>query len=154
MGKYNFGEVEAQSFEALPKGTYDAVIYEYEEDTVRDLEDGEEPGKDGAPKNPGADMLKWTFKITEDGFENRRAWMNTVLAGNGLGMLKGLIIASGLYSEEEVNDPDFDFDPDELLGENVRLRLGVSTNPRTKEKNNSVKAVLPANSSGDKNELP
>lgn len=153
MGKYNFGEVEASSFEALPKGTYDAVIYEYEEDTVRELEDGEEAGKDGAPKHPGADMLKWTFKITEDGYENRRCWMNTVLAGGGLGMLKSLVLATGLYTEEQVNDPDFDFDPDELLGEEVRVKLGVSTNPRTKEKNNSVRAVLPKDGT-DKDDLP
>lgn len=148
MPKHNFADVEAQNFEALPKGTYDAVIYEYEEDTVRDLNDGEEAGKDGAPKYPGADMVKWTFKITDEDYENRRCWMNTVLAGGGLGMLKSLVLATGLYTEEQVNDPEFDLDYDELLGEPVRVKLNVSVNPRTKEKNNSVKSVLPLKGSG------
>jgi hypothetical protein len=153
----NFADHEASSgdFEPIPTATYPAVIYEYEEDTVRELDDDEVAGKDGAPKFPGERMIKWTFKLTEEPYEGRYQWTNTVLAGGGLGMLKSLILATGLYTQEEVDDPDFDFDPDTVLGEPVKLKVKKNPKTRHRDANNSVKAVLPADSSDvDSNDLP
>lgn len=138
----NFADVEESDFSPLPRGTYNAVIFECEQTETQN--EGKNPA--------GTPMLKWTFQITDEEYKNRRAWMNTVLAGGGIGMLKALLKATGQFTDEELNADDFDLDPDDVIGAPVGLVITQGTNPNTGEKNHSVKRVVPADASAS--ELP
>ena len=134
-----FADVE-DAFAPLPPGTYDAVVFKGEL---------KEAGENA--KNPGSQYIAWEFNILNDGFEKRKAWMNTSLVPNALPMLKRFLIAVG-YEEEELNVADFEIDIDEVVSRNARLVVVESTNPNTDEKTHSVKRILPA--SAVASELP
>ena len=136
-----FADVE-DTFDVLPAGTYSAVVAEGE---VR------EAGPDA--KHPGAQYIAWTFNIEEEGFKNRKAWLNTSLVPEAKAMLKRFLLATG-FSDEDLNREDFEFDIDDVTGRRVRLVITQGTNPRTKEKNNSVKRVLAPSADEEEDDLP
>ena len=71
-----FADVE-DAFAPLPPGTYDAVVFKGE------LKEAGEQAK-----NPGSQYIAWEFNILNEGFEKRKAWMNTSLKSAGMGIVK------------------------------------------------------------------
>ena len=89
------------TFESLPVGYYQAVVEKCEEMLTKDKTKS---------------MLKWTFSITEpDGFIGRKAFTNTVLVQNSLWVLKRLLIAIGLGTEETL-DVEIEFEIEDVIG--------------------------------------
>jgi hypothetical protein len=126
-----FADVE-DAFAPLPPGTYSAVVFKGEL---------KEAGENA--KNPGSQYIAWEFNILDDGYEKRKAWMNTSLVSNALPMLKRFLLAVG-YDEEELNNPEFGIDIDEVVARECRLVIVESINPNTDEKTHSVKRILPS----------
>lgn len=127
-----FGGVP-DGFEPMPRGVYDAVISDGVETVV---------GPDGKPENVGKPMFKWEFTIQDEEYEGRKAWLNTTVTPRALPILKSFLKAVG-YTEEELEDSNFTLDSDDVVGRNCKIVLTVGVNPKTKEKNNSVRRVLP-----------
>ena len=89
------------TFESLPVGYYQAVVEKCEQ----------KPTKDGTKQ-----MLKWTFSVTEpEEFIGRKAFTNTVLVQNSLWVLKRLLIAIGLGTEESL-DGEIEFEIEDVIG--------------------------------------
>ena len=89
------------TFEPLPQGYYQAVVGKCEEKIAKES------------KNP---MLKWTFDITEpEEFIGRHAYTNTVLTKDSLWVLKRLLMALGLGTEESLSGV-IEFEVEETLG--------------------------------------
>jgi len=126
-----FADVE-DAFAPLPPGNYHAVVFKGEL---------KEAGENA--KNPGSQYIAWEFNILDEGFEKRKAWMNTSLVPNALPMLKRFLLAVG-YEEEELNNTEFGIDIDEVISRECRLVIVESVNPNTDEKTHSVKRILPA----------
>lgn len=145
-----FADVEESSgFDNLPAGTYNAVIYDSE---VR------EAGDDA--KYPGNQYISWELNITEDGYEGRKLWYTTSLATTPkalenrtkvLSMLLGFLKACG-YTDEELNAPDFELDPEDLYGTPVKIVVGIRK--WNGEERNNVKRVMPADADASASDLP
>jgi hypothetical protein len=69
-------------------------------------------------KNPGAQYIKWELTVSEGDFEGRKLFLNTSLLPQALFGLKGLLAATGSWTEEELNQ-DLDFEIADVLGEEV-----------------------------------
>ena len=114
MQGVNFADAEAPSFDALPRGWYPT--------TITDVEEGET--SDGAKKYPKVPYGRVEFTCTDDSeYENRRFWRTYLVHPDFLGALKQLLVASGVYSEAEVNADGFDFDWDELVDAQVDVKV-------------------------------
>jgi len=129
----------AVGFEPMPSGVYMAEVTDVDERTA---------GPDA--KNPGSTYLSVEFTIHDDEYEGRKQWTNVSLTEKALPMLKGFLVGVG-YDESEVNAMT-ELDPDDWEGRQCRIVVSEGRNPKTKEKNNSVKRVLPLD--GDESELP
>jgi hypothetical protein len=93
----------------------------------------------------GTPMINWEFTIisSSDGdtkYENRKVWMNTVIHERSLFNLKGLLRASGTFSNEQL-EGELDFEPEEIVNSTV---IGVIAQ-RTYNGDlvNDVKRTLP-----------
>lgn len=122
----NVDETKTGGFEALPAGIYAAIIEEVE------LTDS----KKGSP------MLKWTFKLTNKEYKNRKMFNYTLLDKDfGVAMLKKTIMCS----EAQVDFDSFDIEQfvkdGEAVGLPIGLKLGIQN--YNGEKRNNVKDVLP-----------
>lgn len=127
-----FGDVP-EGFQPMPNGVYDAIISDGDETVV---------GPDGKKENVGKPMYKWEFTISDEEYEGRKAWLNTTVTEKALPILKSFLKAVG-YTDEELNDENFVLDVDDVIGRSCKLVLVQGVNPKTKEKNNSVRRVLP-----------
>nr|DAL78100.1 MAG TPA: Protein of unknown function (DUF669) [Caudoviricetes sp.] len=113
---FNFSEVEDMSFEALPAGTYHASIFEAEE-------------KEGK-QYP---YLSIQFNILDghdkngNSARNRRVFSNYSYSPKALFSLKGLLVATDIWTTEELNAPGFEFSPSDLIGKVVKITLGTRT---------------------------
>lgn len=128
----NLDEVSEKqgTFEALPKGTYDAI--------VDDVEFGD--------SSKGSPMLTWKFKVDHEEYGKRTFFFYTVLDQEfGKAALKRTLIALDL----EVNMADFDpaefADDGEAIGLPCQLKLGIQKYEG--EKRNNVREVLAASES-------
>lgn len=118
-------EAESLDFEPLPENVYNAVL------------DGEVEAAEG----PNGLYWKWTFKITDEGYEGRKQFVNTSLSEKALWKLKEVFEAFGVSA---------DTDTDDLIGQPVKLMVVqrvIEKGNRKGELGNEVKQVLPA--SGD-----
>lgn len=129
LGK-EFANVE-DNFDVLPAGTYDAVVFS---GTLK------EAGPNA--KHPGKQYVAWEFNITQEGFEKRKAWMNSSLVPEALPMFMRFLKAVG-YDDAELRDPEFELDIQDVCGRPCKLVIVNGTNPATDEPNHSVKRVLP-----------
>ena len=122
------------AFKPMPAGIYEAEVA-----SITRTKSGP-----NSKKYPNTPMLKFEFNITEEPFENRKAWTNVMLVADSLGILKRYLKNLGWSDEElsgELNLPEL---CEEAEGRACRLQLTVGVNPNTKEPNNSVKSVLSA----------
>lgn len=104
--KINFEGVETvRKFEPWEQGVgHDFTIFNIESKTA---------------KSSGNPMLEFEFKHQGS---NRKAWRNYTLTPEALWALKQLLVSLGV-SEEDL-EGEFDFDPKDLLGEDVKLYFG------------------------------
>lgn len=116
--KVNLTGAQEISFDPIPAGTYDAVVFEVE---VRENQ--------GGGKLPtGTQGLNVMFKITQEPYENRRVFNTYWIAPDGYetksnldGMLFGFLKAIGYAMEPG----KLNIEPDELQGLECKVVVGV-----------------------------
>lgn len=115
------------TFEALPKGTYDAV--------VDDVEFGD--------SSKGSPMLTWKFRVDHEEYGKRTFFFYTVLDQEfGKAALKRTILALDLDVNMANFDPAEFADEGEAIGLPCQVKLGIQKYEG--EKRNNVKEVLAA----------
>jgi len=125
----SFADVQETSFEPLPAGKYECSVFEAEM-------------KEAGPnaKHPGSQYIGFTFNVTEEGeYQNRKLWHNVSLVPEARGMLKAFLKV--FYTEDELNDPEFEFEPGDLVGQPCVAVVRTGVNPNTNEPNNSVRRI-------------
>lgn len=138
---FNLNDVSEPSFEVIPKGTYPAIVDEFEYTTSQ------------ASGNP---MLKIVYMLTEGEFAERKLYDYLVLAGEGakfaMPRLKQFLVRVC---------PDVDitsFNPAKFADEGValnrpcQLKVAITTQKAGEykgEKRNQVREVLPAAEAGN-----
>jgi hypothetical protein len=123
-------------FKAAPAGTYACKI------TKCELT---EAGP--SAKNAGAPMLKWEFTVQPPSeYVDRKFFMNTLLVQEGdfggLNRIKEILAATGLYTEEQLAGP-IDFEPDDVIGVDVRCTVRVKPETEQYDEGNDVRRVRP-----------
>ena len=137
---FNLNEVEEQtsSFEVLPKGTYNAIVEEFEFTTSQ---------------SSGSPMIKCVYSIIDGEYADRKIFDYYVLTGEGakyaLPRLKQLI--TRVVPEEDSTS----FNPVKfaeigiIINRQCRITLGIQTQKKGEykgEKRNNVREILAANS--------
>jgi hypothetical protein len=112
-------------FDALPIGSYAAEVEKVEQ-TI---------SKQQKP------MLKFTYNITHDGFEGRKAFGYASLQADALFNLHEFMLASG-YADEEELDNELEFDDQDFLGFQVAVVM-VPYKRDNGEMGTSCDAILP-----------
>lgn len=113
--RLNFVETDEPKeggFEPLPTGKYHCVI--------TDMLETETKGG----KAPGTPMVKCEFTVQSGKYENRKLWDNLVLSDEALWKTKALLYAIG-FTEDEVKAEDFEFEPEEYIGRELDVRVGI-----------------------------
>lgn len=142
--KTDFTGVDSGGFDALPAGQYPVTV------TNGEL-------KESGPnaKNPGAEYVSWELTVDE-GHENagRKFWLITSLLPQALFGLKGLLLATGKWTEEELNaaggfswsiEDDVDDEGNEVIGVvGSQVIAKVIQRVYEGEKTNAVKGVKSA----------
>jgi len=135
----NLKGADAKGFEAIPAGTYDAVVYEAGHVAVKEGTDGSLPAG-----NPG---IKVQFKIDGGEYDNRRVFTNFWLAPKGHekkqvmdNILAAFLVAIG-YDEDEVTGGKLEIDYEDLVGRECRVTVGTQT--YNGSVTNNVKGVRP-----------
>lgn len=98
-------------FDLLPSGKYHCEIVGME---MTETKGGE---------NPGTPMVKVECMILTGKYKNRRVWDNLVLSQKSLWKTKALLMALGL-TKEEIEDDNFEFEPEEYVGQELDVRVG------------------------------
>lgn len=135
---FDLNECEETSFEVLPKGTYDAIVEEFELTTSQ---------------SSGNPMIKLVFNITTGEFADRKIYDFIMLAGEGakysMPRLKQLI----LRACPDINAATFNAatvsESGTMINRQCRITLGIQTQKKGEykgEKRNNVKEILAANS--------
>jgi hypothetical protein len=153
MGLLNLSDADMKGFEAIDAGRYNAEVFEITMDATK--------GGANAKMPANTPMMKIQFKITDEGFENRRVWTQFVIppkdydkvkAQKMKGMIARFFIAMGT-PEETVLGKDFDPDFQDYIG--LPCVCVVGKEPKKDrdtgdviegEYNNPVKGVKPAGS--------
>ena len=96
------------TFEPLPQGYYQAVVEKCEQTVSKEKQ---------------TPMLRWVFNVIEpEEFAGRKAFTNTMLVKSSMWVLKRLLIAIGLGTEESLSVKDeegntiIEFDEEDTLG--------------------------------------
>jgi hypothetical protein len=134
----SFADVE--DYEVIPAGQYHATVFKGDLKTA-----GSEA------KHPGSEYISWEFNIQEPGYEKRKQWMNTSLVPEARSLLKRFLKGVG-YTDEEMNQPDFSIEIEDVCGREVMLQVSVSESEQY-GKQNKVKRVFPVSEAVD-SELP
>jgi hypothetical protein len=124
--KLDFSDV--QDFAAIPKGIYNATVFSIELKKAQ---------------GDGSDYYSWQFAIQDEGFKNRRVWMNTSLKPQALWKLKATLESlDGAPIKGE-----FDFNPTAYFGRPCSISLGTQEYPVGSGKmSNTVEDVFKAGS--------
>ena len=137
---FDLSDVEEQAFEVLPRGTYEAIIEEFEYTTAQ---------------SSGNPMLKIVYTITSGEFAERKIFDYLVLAGEGakysLPRLKQLLIRVCPEVNISTFNPSEFADAGTILNRPCQIRLNITTQKSGEykgEKRNQVREVLSANTSG------
>ena len=137
---FNLNEVEEQasSFEVLPKGTYNAIVEEFEFTTSQ---------------SSGSPMIKCVYSIIDGEYTDRKIFDYYVLTGEGakyaLPRLKQLITRV-VPEEDSANfNPAKFAESGVIINRPCRITLGIQTQKKGEykgEKRNNVREILAANS--------
>jgi hypothetical protein len=121
--RVNFGGNDDDGFQPLPAGDYDAVVF------AGELKEGTE-----------FPYFNWTFKVTEEEFENRQVFLNTSTSPKAVWRLTKMFEAIGYEPETEEGSDDADIDIDEVVGLPCVVRL--TQKEYEGKMRNEVKSVL------------
>lgn len=111
----DFTDVQAPSFEPLPAGWYHVAVTDW--NAVETKNEGKLPA--------GTPGINWEFTVQSGDYENRRVWENHWLHQNTLGFLKSLLAATGNYTEEQLSGPMPGFDPQDVIGAELAVKLSI-----------------------------
>lgn len=135
--RLDFSNVEGQKdFEPIPSGRYLVEVTDYKEGEASEN-----------AKNPGATTISWALAVDGDkhpDYANRYVWENMTIVEASLWRLKAFLSACGFDVDGEV-----DFDPEEVLGSQLVIKVGVQKgrkDPRTGQEydpRNTVRAFYP-----------
>lgn len=136
---FNLNDVEeSSSFEVLPKGTYNAIVEEFEFTTSQ---------------SSGAPMIKCVYSIIDGEYAERKIFDYYVLTGEGakyaLPRLKQLIIRVCPDVPADTFNPAKFADSGVIINRQCRITLGIQTQKKGEykgEKRNNVKEILSAES--------
>lgn len=127
----NLGNVEAMSFEAIPKGRYPAVIEELDYEISK------------SSKKP---MWNVRFSITDGEYVNRKLFMYMSFSDKALPMTKTNIAALGASELlENAFNPKKVAESQMLIGRNVILKVAIEKG-QDDEPRNAVKQLFPMGS--------
>ena len=144
----NLSSAEMKGFEALPGGTYDAVVYDAQMDETK--------GSEGSVLPAGVPVLNVQFKIEGGDYDNRRVFRRFIIAPDKVngkkyehkammdGMIARFFIALG-WSEDEVISAEFEPDLEDLKGKECRItvKYKAADDERGYPASNDVSAVRP-----------
>lgn len=136
---FNLNDVEeSSSFEVLPKGTYNAIVEEFEFTTSQ---------------SSGSPMVKCVYSIIDGEFAERKIFDYYVLTGEGakfaLPRLKQLITRVCPEVDSSTFNPAKFADSGIIINRQCRITLGIQTQKKGEykgEKRNNVKEILAAES--------
>lgn len=137
---FNLNEVEEQpsSFEVLPKGTYNAIVEEFEFTTSQ---------------SSGSPMIKCVYSIIDGEYTDRKIFDYYVLTGEGakyaLPRLKQLITRVVPEEDSTSFNPVKFAESGVIINRQCRITLGIQTQKKGEykgEKRNNVREILAANS--------
>ena len=137
---FNLNEVEEQpsSFEVLPKGTYNAIVEEFEFTTSQ---------------SSGSPMIKCVYSIIDGEYVDRKIFDYYVLTGEGakyaLPRLKQLITRVVPEEDSTSFNPVKFAESGVIINRQCRITLGIQTQKKGEykgEKRNNVREILAANS--------
>ena len=137
---FNLNDVEEQanSFEVLPKGTYNAIVEEFEFTTSQ---------------SSGSPMIKCVYNILDGEFADRKIFDYYVLTGEGakyaLPRLKQLITRVVPEEDSTSFNPAKFAESGIIINRQCRITLGIQTRKKGEykgEKRNNVREILAANS--------
>ena len=137
---FNLNEVEEQpsSFEVLPKGTYNAIVEEFEFTTSQ---------------SSGSPMIKCVYSIIHGEYTDRKIFDYYVLTGEGakyaLPRLKQLITRVVPEEDSTSFNPVKFAESGVIINRQCRITLGIQTQKKGEykgEKRNNVREILAANS--------
>lgn len=138
---FNLNDVEeSTAFEVLPRGTYPAVIEEFEFTHSQ---------------SSGSPMIKAVYSVTEGEYAERKVYDYYVLTGAGakfaLPKLKQLMTRVCPEVDLSTFNPSDFADSGEIIGRMCQLKLSISTQKKGEykgEKRNQVKEIM-AHSEGE-----
>ena len=137
---FNLNEVDEQasSFEVLPKGTYNAIVEEFEFTTSQ---------------SSGSPMIKCVYSIIDGEYADRKIFDYYVLTGEGakyaLPRLKQLITRVVPEEDSTSFNPVKFAESGIIINRQCRITLGIQTQKKGEykgEKRNNVREILAANS--------
>ena len=137
---FNLNEVDEQasSFEVLPKGTYNAIVEEFEFTTSQ---------------SSGSPMIKCVYSIIDGEYTDRKIFDYYVLTGEGakyaLPRLKQLITRVVPEEDSTSFNPVKFAESGVIINRPCRITLGIQTQKKGEykgEKRNNVREILAANS--------
>jgi hypothetical protein len=137
---FNLNEVDEPSFEVLPKGTYQAIVDEFEY-TVS--------------QSSGNPMIKVVYQVTEGEFAERKLFDYLVLAGDGakfaIPRLKQMLIR--ICPEVDISsfNPQKFADEGTILNRACQIKVNITTQKSGEykgEKRNQIREVLSAAEAG------
>ena len=103
-------------FDPVPSGIYICEVVE--------AEDGE-TGENS--KEPGAPKTTWTLSVAEGEFQGRKLFRTTTYSEGGKPFLMELLVATGLYTEEQLRDEGWDGDYEAIIGTQLVADVGQQT---------------------------
>jgi hypothetical protein len=110
----NFVDV-SEGFDILPAGWYPVRIVGHE--TRKTSAD--------AKKYKEVPMINWAFEVTGDFKRGRKLWTNTVVVPELLGQIKGMLRATGEFTDEQLNSSDFVLRPKDYYKMELAAKVRV-----------------------------
>lgn len=133
------------SFDVIPAARYQAKLTDAE---VR------EAGPNA--KHEGSEYINWEFTVSEGDHEGRKLWNNTPWShgscdcndwkSGSLFGLKAILKSSGIWTDEELDSDEFDFEINDVIGSDFTLVVGIKQYQGDDQ--NEVKKVKPAGDVG------
>jgi hypothetical protein len=149
--RVNLSGVEA-GFDVIPAGNY-----------LVGATNGEVRTSGENAKHVGAEYIAWELTIQEGDYEGRKQWFNTPIShgscecdnwtSNSFIGIKSLLTATGMYTKEQLESDDFDFEIDDILG-SIFIAVVVIGKYQGEDSNNVKRVKAPSEVSADASLLP
>ena len=133
------------TFDVLPAAKYEAK-----------LSDGEVREAGPNAKHPGSEYINWEFTVSEGDYDGRKLWTNTPFSHGScdcgdwkvgsLFSLKNILKSSGIWSDEELDSPEFDFEINDVIGSDFTLVVAIRQYQGDDQ--NDIKRVKPGGQAG------